>query len=109
MNFNIVEVPSYFAKRDSGKSRLMKSPIEYAIKAWINLLRVYRDYEPLKFFGIIGAVFLGIGIIIGLFLFYNFLMTGVVGHVPLTLLSVLLMLLGIQIGLFGFLADMLKK
>lgn len=109
MNFKVVEVPTYFAKRGSGRSRLMKNPLEYALKAWINLLRVYRDYEPLKFFGMVGAVFLGAGIIIGLFLFYNFLVTGVVGHVPLTLLSVLLMLLGFQIGLFGFLADMLKK
>jgi len=47
--FRIKEVPVYFAKR-KGKSRLMSNPFSYAIRAWINIIRTYRDYEPLKFF-----------------------------------------------------------
>ena len=35
----IKEVPVFFAKRDD-KSRLMKNPFDYAIKAWVNLLRM---------------------------------------------------------------------
>lgn len=110
LNYKIVEVPTFFARRGGGgKSRLMKNPLEYAIKAWINLLRVYRDYEPLKFFGMIGSLFLSIGLLCGVYLLYNFIQTGIVGHLPLTILSVLFILLGIQIVIFGFLADMLKK
>src|SRR3989338_7443893 len=62
LKFKIIEVPAYFAKRGvHTKSRLMRNPFDYAIKAWTNLIRVYRDYEPLKFFGRIGLVFLGAG------------------------------------------------
>ena len=106
--FRINEIPVYFAKRN-GKSRLIKNPFSYAIRAWINLIRIYRDYEPLKFFGLIGFIFFIIGFLIGIWLVYLFLTTGVVGRIPSAILSFLFITAGIQIILFGFLADMRKK
>ena len=106
--FRIKEIPATFIKRKSGKSRLMKNPFEYAIKAWINLFRIYRDYRPLKFFGSFGLIFLGLGLLIGLYLVSLFIITGKVGHIPLTIMSVLLILLGVQVIFFGFLEDMKK-
>lgn len=107
--FRIKEVPVRFLKRTSGKSRLLANPFEYAFKAWINIFRIYRDYEPLKFFGRIGATFIACGVLIGVYLLYLFLRYGRVGHLPSTILSMLLILVGIQILVFGFLADMQKK
>ena len=107
-HYKIVEIPVYFAKRD-GKSRLMRNPFEYAIKAWINIFRIYRDFEPLKFFGLFGGIFFLLGFLIGVWLFYLFFTTGIVGHYPSIMLSVLLMSIGLQIWLFGFLADMKKN
>lgn len=106
--YKIKEVPAYFGKRIAGESRLMKNPFEYAIKAWINLLRIYRDYVPLKFFGAIGTGFLSVGLLIGAWLVYFFITTGSVKHIPSAILSLMLVTLGIQIILFGFLADMRK-
>src|SRR3989338_4242086 len=34
--FRVKEIPTYFSKRISGDSRLLKNPFEYAIKAWLN-------------------------------------------------------------------------
>jgi len=107
LGYKLKEIPTYFRKRD-GESRLMKNPFDYAFKAWINILRIYRDYRPLKFFGTIGAFFFSMGVLIGLILVLNFIFTGKVGHLPLTILSMLLVVIGVQIGLFGFLADMKK-
>ncbi|MBI4159048.1 glycosyltransferase family 2 protein [Candidatus Woesearchaeota archaeon] len=103
--FRIKEIPTYFRKRN-GESRLMRNPFEYALKAWINILRIYRDYQPLKFFGAIGLFFFSVGVLIGLMLVLLFLTTGKIGHLPLTILSIMLVIIGVQIGLFGFLADM---
>jgi hypothetical protein len=105
--FKIKEIPTRFVKRND-KSRLISNPIEYAAKAAINILRVYRDYEPLKFFGTIGSIMVLVGIIIGLLLVINFIMTGKVGHIPSTILAMLLVISGLQIWIFGFLADMKK-
>ncbi len=109
--FRIKEVPVHFYERTSGKSRLLSNPFDYAGKAWLNLFRIFRDFAPLKFFGFIGFSFLGISFLIGLYLTYAFFILGpgISGKVPSILLMLLLFLTGIQIIIFGFLADMQKK
>ncbi len=105
--FKLVEVPVYFAKRKD-KSRLMRNPFEYGIKAWVNILRVYRDYEPLKFFGYFGGFFILIGILLGFWILAILIKTGRVGGIPKVILSALFIITGVQILFFGFLADMNK-
>jgi glycosyltransferase involved in cell wall biosynthesis len=106
--FKIKEVPIYFAKRN-GKSKLIRNPFEYAVKAWINIIRINRDYEPLKFFGIFGSFIFLIGFIIGLYLIYLHFTSGIVGHFALIMLDILILSIGLQVIIFGFLADMEKK
>ena len=106
--FRVKEVPIYFAKRHD-KSRLISNPFMYAIRAWINLIRIYRDYEPLKFFGLIGSSIFGIGFLIGIYLLYLHLTSGIVGHFGLMMLDILVLSIGLQIIIFGFIADMLRK
>jgi glycosyltransferase involved in cell wall biosynthesis len=110
MKFRIKEIPTKFLKR-GGKtsSRLMRGPFDYAIKAWINIMRIYRDYEPLKFFGWIGSIFLGVGAGVGFWLLYLFVTTGAIRRIPTAILAMMFILIGIQIILFGFLADMRKN
>jgi glycosyltransferase involved in cell wall biosynthesis len=103
----IVEVP--IKTRRTRQSRLFKNPLDYAIKAWINILRIYRDFAPLKFFGYFGGGLFSLGFLIGLYIIYHFITTGGVGGIPRVILTALLMLTGIQIITFGFLADMIKK
>jgi len=106
--FKIKEVPIYFAKRND-KSRLISNPFKYAISAWINLIRTYRDYEPLKFFGITGTSIFSIGLLIGIYLVYLHLTSGIVGHFALIMLDILILSIGLQIIIFGFMADMNRK
>lgn len=107
--FKVVEVPITFKQRIHGQSRLMSNAFDFAIKAWINILRIYRDYEPLKFFGLAGFIVFGLGFLIGLWLFYLYVTIGIVGRIPSVMLAVLLMSLGFQLIVFGFLADMKKN
>lgn len=107
--FKIIEVPIYFAKRyGDSSSRLIKNPLEYAAKAWLNILRTYRDHEPLKFFGSIGLVLAGVGFLLSTQIIYIFLFQGfnlVKTKTPTIILIAMLMLSGLQVLLFGFLAD----
>lgn len=104
LNMSICEIP--IDTRKTRKSKLFKNPLDYAVKAWINIFRIYRDFEPLKFFGRFGLCFVSFGVLVGLWLTYLFITTGKVGHLPSVILSSLLILTGIQIIFFGFLADM---
>lgn len=107
--FRIKEVPVYFAKRKD-KSRLISNPFGYAIRAWINIIRIYRDYQPLRFFGIFGGLFFFLGFLLGLYLVYiQFFGEGVNRHFGLMMLDILILSIGFQIVIFGFLADMQKK
>ena len=63
--FKIVEIP--ISSRKTRDSRLFNSSFQYAIRAWINILRIYRDYDPLKFFGSIGLSLIIISL--GVFLY----------------------------------------
>jgi len=106
--FKIKEIPVYFAKRD-GKSRLIKSPIEFGIQSLINILRVYRDYQPMKFFGSFSVFFFLIGGIIGIYFLYLHFTVGITGHIGLIMLMIISIITGTQIALFAFFADMLKN
>ena len=106
--FRVKEVPVYFAKRKD-KSRLISNPLEYAVKAWMNILRTYRDYEPLKFFGGFGLILILFGVLSGLWFVYLHFTTGIIGHLGLLMLMLLSFMGGIQILFFSFLADMDKK
>src|SRR3989344_2730876 len=92
--------------RKTRKSKLMRNPLEYAIKAWINLFRIYRDYAPIKFFGSIGLFLFLMGLIIGLYFVYLHFTVGIEGHLGLLFLMIMCIFTGIQIILFGFLAEM---
>jgi glycosyltransferase involved in cell wall biosynthesis len=101
------EIPIHTNK--TRPSKLFNNSLDYALKAWINIFRIYRDFEPLRFFGRIGALFILIGFLLGLLIIYNIIVNGGAGGVPRVILSMLLILVGIQIGLFGFLADIGKR
>ena len=98
--FKVKEVPVYFAKR-GGESRLMKSPFEYAVKAWINILRVYRDYEPLKFYWTIGGTLMAFGFILGCYIIGKILLGYGSGGIPRIILSAMMFMTGLQICLSG--------
>ena len=102
--FKIKEIPIY--ARKTRESHLMKGPLDYAIKAWINIFRIYRDYNPLAFFGKMGVALVTIGVLLSLLVLYTYITTGMVGGIPRIILAAMLILAGIQIILFGLLADM---
>lgn len=106
--FKVKEVPVYFAKR-YGKSRLISNPFEYATKAWINIIRLHRDYDPLRFFGWTGTFIFSIGFLIGLYLIFLHFTEGIVGHFGLMMFDILVLSIGLQIIIFGFISDMLKR
>lgn len=103
----MAEVP--ILTRETRPSHLFNNSFSYAFKAWMNILRIYRDFEPLKFFGSLGGIFLGFGVLLGVWIFYLWATYGEVGGVPRVILSMLLIIMGIQVVLFGFLADMMKR
>lgn len=105
--FKIAEIG--ITTRKTRESRLFKSPLQYALKAWINIFRIYRDYDPLKFFGAWGILLIFLAFLIGLYFVFLHFTSGIDGHLGLFFLMVLFAFTGLQVMLFGFLADMMRK
>jgi len=103
--FRITEVPVKFLKRPHGKSKLISDPADYALRVSIIGLKTYRDYHPLQLFGALGTALIAAGILVGAIVVYNSVKYNqlLMGNL---ILCTLFIIVGIQILLFGLLADM---
>lgn len=101
-----VEV-KYFPER---KSRVAGSITRYMFQTIKIIFRAYRDYNPLKFFGLIGLVPLLIGIALGLFVIIHYVASGAfTPYIFVAFAAVYLFTLGILLWVVGVLADMFVR
>jgi dolichol-phosphate mannosyltransferase len=68
------------------------------------MYRLAKMSNPLFYFGLIGMIIFCCGIITGTYVLYEWIRQ--VDHIPLTILTVLLIISGFQIFMFGILSDM---
>lgn len=110
-SFRISEVRVHHRKRHSGKSkfgalRLLTSFFDFLT---IILLTKYLQ-KPLHFFGLWGITFIGISMISLIYLFYIWAFIGeAIGTRPLFTFSLITLSLGIQITLFGLIAELVIR
>lgn len=98
--------PRRFGKSKYGISRVVKVIIDLmTIQFFIRFLT-----KPMRLFGIIGVFFGGAGILIGLYLTYLKLVQGLnIGGRPLLILTVFLVIAGIQITSLGILGEVISR
>jgi hypothetical protein len=87
------------------ESRLFKSMWSYMKRSSSTIARTYSMYRPLKIFMTLSGISLLFGLIIGIrFLYYLSIGEGG-GHIQSLILVAILIMTGIQMGVFGLLAD----
>ena len=107
-NLTVKEIPIEFRRRE-GESRLISSLFGYAKSAGNTIIRSYRDYQPFRVFTAIGVVIIVIGLIVGFRVLIHYFTTGLVTpYLPSAVLATVLLIVGLQVIVFGLLADMLK-
>jgi hypothetical protein len=109
MGYRVKQIPIDFHRRRYGESRLISNVGTYAWDALSLMIKVYRNFHPLRFFGSVGFVLMLTATTLGGYVVSEWLTTGVLMATGKALLSVLLMTAGIQLVLFAFLADMIKE
>ncbi len=106
--FRIAEIPVKHHPRKSGTS---KYGITRLFKGFFDLITVsfllqYKD-KPLHLFGTVGLTLFTLGFITGGHLTYLWYLDIVIWNRPLLILSVLLLILGVQFFFFGLIAEMI--
>jgi glycosyltransferase involved in cell wall biosynthesis len=105
-NVAITSVPIRVNK-DLRPSRLVKSVPSYIKRSLITIVRIFVIYRPFRFFGAIGAVLFGAGLILGSCFLYEFATGSGGGHVQSLILVSILLGMGFQTFLIAFVADLL--
>lgn len=107
----IVEVPLRVrGVREHGDSRVAGKLLRYGGRTLSIIARAARDVRPMAFFGTIGVVLFGIGVILGATVFGWWVATG--GTSPLRALllgSALFLMLGFLLFVLALIADMLGR
>ncbi len=95
-------VPIRYGRRPGTSTKL--NPIQDGYRIAVTIYRLARMNNPLFYFGLIGVTLSLIGFIIGILVVVEWL-AGIT-HLPLTILTVLLIMVGIQIFVFGLIGDL---
>jgi len=106
----IVEIPIKVKYESGRRSRVARNLPMYAINTFKIILRTFRDYRPMLFFGSLGFVVLFTGLGLDAFVGIYYLRTGLVS--PYKMYGVgggILVLAGLLIIGYSLLADMLDR
>jgi len=105
-NMAITSVPIR-VNEDLRPSRLVKSIPSYIKRSIGTIVRIFIIYRPVRFFGTIGAVVFGTGVLIGLWFLSHYLRGNGDGHIQMLILASVLLVAGFQTFLVALLADLL--
>jgi len=109
MGLRMKEVPICVNKRKHGKSKLVRNSLSYGLRALTIILCTLLDYRPLMLFGVLGGLMISTGFVLGSFLAIMWLWSGYISNIPLIVLTILLLMTGFQILIFGFVANMFAR
>jgi glycosyltransferase involved in cell wall biosynthesis len=106
-NLKIISIPIK-VNRELRPSRLVKSIPSYIRKSLFTMIRISIIYRPFKFFLMPSLIFIFIGFYLGLRFIYFLSINDGDGHIQSLILASIFLIVGIQILLIAFLADLIS-
>ncbi len=106
----IKEIPCKVRGERVGKSRVVSSIPAYSIRSFLLMIRAYRDFRPLKFFGTLGMILFVPGMIIGIILGLRLLFFHVIfPYLSLVYMGVVMIIVGALLFIMALIADMYSR
>ncbi|NJD76536.1 MAG: S-layer glycoprotein N-glycosyltransferase AglJ [Candidatus Methanoperedens sp.] len=103
-DLKIVEVPITYLARVSGAATKLR-PVRDGVRIASTIYLLTRMHNPLFYFNLIGGLLAICGLAIGIYVVDEWLKN--ITHVPLAILSTLLMVVGIQMFIFAIMSDLI--
>jgi glycosyltransferase (TIGR04182 family) len=100
---HIKVVPIKYSRRPGTATKL--SPFHDGIRIMSTIYRLARMNNPMFYFGMMGIFTSFLGILTGIYVLFEWFQG--IDHIPLTILTVLLIVVGVEIFMFGVISDML--
>lgn len=106
--FIIKEIPITYRDRQSGSFSKLNT-ISDGIKVVKKIISMYKDYKPRKFFFLIAAIFIVLGLIVGIPVIVEYFKVRYIHKLPSAVLATGLVTLGIIIAQCGVILDTIVK
>lgn len=106
----VVEYPVDVLYFDNRKSRVAGSVINYTFKTLKIITKTLRDYRPMLFFGGMGGVSMGIGLVFEIFMFTHYFISGsFTPYKAYGFIGLGFLIFGLLLVIVGLLADMFNR
>ena len=106
--FIIKEIPIDYRDRPEGSESKLNT-VSDGIKVVKTIIKMYKDYKPLKFFTLIAVIVFIIGLLVGIPVLSEFFRTKYITKVPSAILATGLVTLSVIIGQCGVILDTVVK
>ena len=103
-NQRVLEFPITYRPR-SKKGATKLNPLKDGFRIGATIYRLAKVHNPIFYFGIIGSFFILAGVITGAFVVWQWVQG--ITRIPMTVLTSLLLLFGLQMFIFGMLSDLI--
>lgn len=99
----VMVVPVHYRKRVGTRTKL--NPFHDGAKIVTTTYRLAKVNNPIFYFGLMGVLLAIAGMVVGVYVVMEWLKG--INHIPMTILTVLLILVGFEIFMFGVISDIL--
>jgi len=100
----VEEVPiTYFPRSEKGATKL--NPVKDGFRIGSTIYRLVKVHNPMFYFGIIGSFFVLAGLLTGAFVIIQW--SQGITRIPLSVLTALFVIFGLQMFIFGMLSDLI--
>ncbi len=103
----ITEVPITYGQRRAGTLTKL-NPLRDGARIMATIYKMAKTHNPLFYFGVIGSLFGVMGFLLGIYVAMDWL-DGRIEHIPLTILTAILIIVGFQLFLMGILGDVIAS
>ena len=107
-NMQLDTIPVQYRDRPDGSVSKLNTYSD-GFKVLMTILRLFRDYKPLRFFGLCSFVFLAVGIGFFIPVFIEYLQTGLVLRFPTLFASIAVMIVSVLLWACGLILDTVVK
>lgn len=107
-DFRIMELPIRYRSRPEGSQSKINN-FKDGSRIILTIISLLRDYRPIVFFGYIGSFFVVFGIIFGAIIIDEYYKTGFISRVPTAILSITLIIIGINALISGLILSAVNR
>ncbi|GAB2026789.1 glycosyltransferase family 2 protein [Lactovum odontotermitis] len=106
--FKLIEVPITYQDRPEGSVSKLNTYSD-GMRVLGTIFRLFKDYKPMRFFGILSLLLFVVGLLVGFPVLFEFAKTQFITHVPLAMLAVGLMILAALFLISGLILDTIVR